>query len=155
MYSVNKRLDLTSRSRDHLFLGEEDDSRMWGRQSDLWTLQRQQQQWARAEQQPCQFEEQQQHRRKRKENILGTSYLSHQDESSSCTTDEQGGRVRWHKEGRGQEEGEESSGRLHKIGNTRVISSDSSASESTNAMRGRLHLVRTKTMRVSLLYKIP
>ena len=145
MYSVNKRLDLTSRSRDHLFLGEEDDSRMWGRQSDLWTLQRQQQHWPREEQQPCQFEE---HRRKRKESILGRSYLSHQDEGSSCTTDEQGGRVRWHKEGSGQE----SSGKLHKNnGNTRVISSGSSASEFTNATGGRLQLVRTKTMRVSLL----
>ena len=116
---------------------------MWGRQSDFWTLQRQQQQ-----QWPCQFEEHQQHRRKRKENILGTSYLSHQDEGSSCTTDEQGGRVRWQKEGSGQE----SSGKLPKIGNTRaIISSASSASESTS---GRLQLVRTKTMRVSLLIEI-
>lgn len=145
MYSVNKRLDLTSRSRDHLFLGEEDDSRMWGRPSDLfWTLQRQQQQeWPGEEHHPCQFEKQRQHRRKRKDSILGTSYLSHQDESSSCTTDDQGGRVRWQKAGSGQG-GEESSGKLHKI-----ASSGSSASESSNARGGRLQLVRTKTMRVS------
>jgi len=146
MYSVNKRLDLTSRSRDHLFLGEEDDSRMWGRPSDLfWTLQRQQQQeWPGEEHHPCQFEEQRQHRRKRKDSILGTSYLSHQDESSSCTTDDQGGRVRWQKAGSGQG-GEESSGKLHKI-----ASSGSSASESSNARGGRLQLVRTKTMRPGL-----
>ena len=145
MYSVNQRHDLTSRSRDHLFLGEEDDSRVWGRQSDLWTLQRQQQ-WPSSVHHPCQFEEHQQHRRKRKESILGRSYLSHQEHDNSfCTTDEQEGRVRWHKEGNGQES---TSGRLHKI-----ASSGSSASESTDANCGRL--VRTKTMRVGLLYRMP
>ena len=142
MYSVNQRHDLTSRSRDHLFLGEEDDSRVWGRQSDLWTLQRQQQ-WPSSVHHPCQFEEHQQHRRKRKESILGRSYLSHQEhDNSSCTTDVQEGRVRWH-------EGQESTiHNLHKI-----ASSGSSASESTDANCGRL--VRTKTMRVGLLYRMP
>jgi len=146
VYSVNKRLDLTSRSRDHLFLGEEEDSRMWGRQSDLWTLQRQQQQWPREEQQSCQFEEQQQHRRKRRESILGRSYLIHQDESSSCTADEQVGKVRWQKEGGGQVD-EEHSSKLHKIGNTPAGSSGSSGSESTKEGSGGVQLMRTKTFR--------
>ena len=152
MYSVNKRLDLTSRSRDHLFLGEDEDSRMWGRQSDLWTLQRQQQQWPREEQQSCHFEEQQ-HRRKRRESILGRSYLNHhQDEASSCTTEVQEGRVRWEKVGGQDEQEEEDSGKqLHnkKIGSRPVGSSGSSGSESTNA---ELQLVRTKTLRVSFLF---
>ena len=154
MYSVNNRLDLTSRSRDHLFLGEEDDSRMWGRQSDLWTLQRQQQQWPREEQQSCQIEEQQQqHHRKRRESILGRSYLNHhQDEVSSCTTVLQEGRVRWEKGGGQDEKEEEHSGKqIHKkkIGNTSTGRSGSSGSESTDAGE---QLVRTKTMRVSFLF---
>ena len=142
MYSVNKRLDLTTRSRDHLFLGEEDDSRTLDRHSYLWTLQRQQQQhWPRNEHKV--EEDQRRFCNKTRDSIFGRSYLSHQDESSSCTTDEVEGRVQWQK---GGWQDEEHSGRLGKAGKTPAVSSGSSSS--SDVAGGGLHLVRTKTLRV-------
>ena len=147
MYSVNRnrRLDLTTRSRDPLFQGDlEDSSRFVGRPSDFWTMPRPPGHWEEGSQ--VLGEDKIQAGRAREESFLVEKYFLAL-RGNSCS--DEGGSERWQN---GLRETTEVNGKHIKEQSTPVIDLRPNTVKPLNSEDDGLKLKRTKTMRVSLHY---
>jgi len=150
VYSVNRnrRLDLTTRSRDPLFQGDlEDSSRFVGRPSDFWTMPRPPGHWEEGSQ--VLGEDKIQAGRAREESFLVEKYFLAL-RANSCS--DEGGSERWQN---GLRETTEVNGKHIKEQSTPVIDSRPNTVKPLNSEDDGLKLKRTKTMRLGLSCDFP
>jgi len=150
LYSVNRnrRLDLTTRSRDPLFQGDlEDSSRFVGRPSDFWTMPRPPGLWEEGSQ--VLGEDKIQAGRAREESFLVEKYFLAL-RANSCS--DEGGSEMWQN---GLRETTEVNGKHLKEQSTPVIDLRPNTVKPLNSEDDGLKLKRTKTMRLGLSCDFP